>query len=295
MAEFFCVNFKMADKRTSFKQLLKVQATPEAGGALGKLKEHKERLQDLRKQTAGSKRPIDEPLASLPPRRAAPSDGGGALSGFIPAVAFAGARPGYLFKRGEAGTGYYRDPAQPVPSVPASVAGEVLPAGFFDAALAQPLDAAPPPDDGGGGGGATSVAGVPANFFDNPREDPANAHKRAHVSETQRGEQLRQELASFEKAIESEVANAHEVDELEDEADAEFRAAADDRDQELFALRMRELRSRAERTRAADSAQRVGIAQQRTAAAAVDDSLSDLESGDDDAGLLVDWRSKARA
>ena len=36
----------MADKKTSFKELLKVQATPEAGGALGKLKEHKERLQD---------------------------------------------------------------------------------------------------------------------------------------------------------------------------------------------------------------------------------------------------------
>jgi hypothetical protein len=305
------------NNRTSFKQLLKVQATPESGGGLGKIKEHRDRLQDLRKQappSAAPKRLITEP-AGLPPKRPAPmiaaasSAGAGEGQGFIPVVAFAGPRAGYVFKRGAMGTGYYRDSTQPLPPAPpasvagASAVGETLPAGFFDDDAIPPPSALPTfaaPSTGRGAATAAAVdtpatGSLPAGFFDNPREDPANARQRAQVSETQQGERLRQELASFEKSIEAEVQVADAVDELEDEADAEFRAAENDREQEIFAQRMRALREQAERVRALERAARE--AAPRLAAAAANGSVeahessdSDLEDGDE---LIVDWRSKA--
>jgi hypothetical protein len=47
-------------------------------------------------------------------------DGGAAGLDFVPAGGFGGARPGYAFKRGAEGLGYYRDPQAP----PATPAGE---------------------------------------------------------------------------------------------------------------------------------------------------------------------------
>ncbi|KAG8465459.1 hypothetical protein KFE25_002766 [Diacronema lutheri] len=296
----------MADRRckgTSFKELLKVQATPDAGGGLGKIKEHRERLQDLKRKapTPSAGRPREEPSAHVDARRApappASSAGASGEEGFMPATMYAGPRPGFVFKLDKLGTGYYRDAAQPAPA--AAHASTALPAGFFDATTS---DAPPRPAHGASQSarGAQPAGSLPAGFFDNPREDPANASKKARVSDTQKGERLRLELAAFEKSIEQEVQHADAVDDLEDEADAEFRAAEHDREQQIFAQRVRALREHAQSARAAERRARAAAAASSVGAGG---GVANAVGADDDSGgsgtdeeseLLVDWRSKKR-
>lgn len=274
---------------TSFKTLLKTQATPDAGGGLGKIKEHRDRLQDLKRKAPapGIKRPSEEP-AQVVRTAAAPTSS----HDFIPAPAYAGPRPGFVFKLDAMGTGYYRDALQPLP--PASSSG--VPAGFFDDDASAPSMVSAPPA-GRAEADAQPAGSLPAGFFDNPREDPANAAKKTRVSETQKGERLRMELAEFEKSIQPEVKLADEVDELEDEADAELRAAEHDREQLMFAQRVRALRERAhaEQLKAAEAHARATQAVGLTSAAAAKTDGGSSASDEEDAGdLLVDWRSKNR-
>ena len=103
--------------------------------------------------SAGDKRPRDDEapsgavdqMAALEERNAPPppqwtgggGGGGGGGGDFTPSAAFAGARPGYVFKRGEQGVGYYRD--GPAPG--AAIADEEIDIDDGDG------------DDGDGGGG----------------------------------------------------------------------------------------------------------------------------------------------
>ncbi|KAJ1639212.1 hypothetical protein T492DRAFT_938215 [Pavlovales sp. CCMP2436] len=287
--------------KVNFKQLMKVQATPEAGGGLGKIKEHRERLLALKQQAPGQKRPAEAAPSSQPKRVAPPPASPAAAEGpgFTASAAYAGSRPGYAFTSGALGTGYYRDTSQPPP--PAAASARVVafaddgpagvPPGFFDDGVAPAASGAQDAPPHAGDDGAQPASSLPSGFFDNPREDPANATRKAQVSETKKGELLRQELASFEKSIEPEVEVADAVDELEDEAEGEYRAAEHDREQYIFAARGRALREEAERVRAA--ARRAAPA---AGTAAANGSTEAEESGSDGEGsdLLVDWRSKRR-
>lgn len=276
--------------KTSFKHLLQVQATPEAGGGLGKIKEHRDRILDLKRKAPaqGAKRP-SEGVAHAARAEAAPPVAAAGREDFIAAAAFTGSRPGFVFHTGPMGTGYYRDASQPAP-----VSSAGVPAGFFDEGVPAPPGAMALPS-GRPAEPAPPAGSLPAGFFDNPREDPANAAKKARVSATQEGERLRLELASFEKSIEPEVQAAGAIDELEDEAEAELRAAEHDREQQLFAQRVRALReaAQAEHSKAAERQARCAAACRAAVATGPgsDDGSSEGEGEDD---LLVDWRSKRR-
>lgn len=290
----------MASQKTSFKALLKVQASPAAGGGVGKIKEHRDRLTDVRQQYKPSAARAAPPGAVAGKRDASALDGppaepskkrapqGDALDGFVPTQAFAGPRAGYVFKHGERGVGYYRDGTSP--AVPGTTAAAVAAAVPPPAAPpSAPVAAAAPPTQPG--------SALPSDFFDNPQEDPSNRGRSdaQQLSTTQKGERLRQELASFAKAIEPEVARAHATDELEEEAEAELRAVEEAHEQRAFSQRFDAIRARASTVSRSERQPMtsVGALSHAALAAAADGAESDEEGEEGlEQEMTLDWRSK---
>ena len=265
--------------KTSFKQLLtKSGSNPTVN--LQNVRAQREKLQQL-KQPAGApsakaERPASgatsssRPTASVAPPAAASSSS----SSFVPAATFAGARPGFAFKAGPQGVGYYREGEEESEAVTTFTGGD------------EPM--------GEGEDGGESSA-LPRGFFDNPQNDPANKGK--EVARTQKQQTLNEELDDFNKEVEADLIAAEAADE-----------AADD-DEEEFKLREAVAVARALDARIAGlKRQREAIASARgrgdegAAAASAEagpskggDGGEDEEEDDDeevDLGSLLDWRTK---
>ena len=277
--------------KTSFKALLgKAGSNPTV--SLTKVRAQREQLQQLRqpagappakvaRTTAEAARPAPPQPAALPQPAASSSS---ASAAFMPAGMFAGARPGYVFKAGDSGLGYYRDGAAPLPIEPR-------------------VDADEAGASGEGASGAAASA-LPQNFFDNPQQDPANKGKA--VASTHKEQTLNEELAEFNKLVEADLVAADEADEVADEDEEEGKL------REAVSV-ARELEAKIEglkrqRAAMAVAASANGGATGTTATAAsasgsadgggdgggAADADDDDDDDDDDAGLdsLFDWRAK---
>ena len=322
----------MPGSKTSFKQLLAKGSTNPRVSVQG-IKEQRARVQELKRDKPGggaTHPPAKKQAAAAavgaaaprvaapvaPARAAAPEQG----SSFFPAATFCGARKGFVYQSGELGPGYYADGSQG--GVPLS--GERAPppsASTHPAATAGPSDAEAEAEADAAGGA------LPADFFENPQHDPKNKGK--EVAATRKEQQLKEEMAAFEKTVAGDLQAAVAADavELEDEAEAsqidqavqqvcaprgEAATRCADGDmwrspaQVYLARRVDELRDRAAEAR---ERVRAGAATDAAAGAAAaagqeqsargggadggGDGGDDSDDDDDDALAQLDWRAKS--
>ena len=268
-------------KKTSFKQLLsKTGSDPTV--SLQNVRAQREKLQQLKAPTgaiapaAKAAREHARPAAAAPPSAPPPTSVSTSTT-FMPAGMFAGKRPGYVFKAGPDGVGYYRDEMQPAPLEPADAAAD---------------DAE----------GEASTSALPSNFFDNPQNDPANRGKQ--VAKTQKAQTLNDEMADFNKLVEADLVAADAADEEadEDEEEAKLRDAvsvAREMEMKIAVLK----RKRAEFADGATGAQPATEAAKAEADGSVvadggggDGGGGGGDDDDDDDGAdlsgMLDWRSK---
>eukprot|EP00965_Chrysotila_dentata_P070352 2324708-Pleurochrysis_carterae.AAC.5 len=140
------------------------------------------------------------PIMPSPPVTAAPG-----RAQFMPAAAFFGARPGYVFKIGDFGLGYYRDVSggavededAMVASKHAAMSSALVNTRVSDAAAVA--EASDREMGEGGAAAAVAAAALPTDFFDNPQQDPANKGK--EVAATRKEQTLRDEMEEFQKQV----------------------------------------------------------------------------------------------
>ena len=107
---------------------------------------------------------------------------------------FAGFRPGFVFKHGELGLGYYRD----------GLAGATSTAPVALASVAAAHEATDADDKDGANTGA-----LPSGFFDNPQLDPANRNK--EVALTKKQQTLNEAFDEFNELVQADLQAADAV------------------------------------------------------------------------------------
>ena len=295
----------MPPNKTSFKNLLKSSGSNPMVN-LQSVRAQREVYQQLRQtdsapaskkaKTAAAAAPPAPPppgaLAALPlppqaPARAhpPPSIPGGAQRTFEPAGMFAGRRPGFVFKMGSSGLGYYRDESSADEmNPPAARSGGLVAYGSDDdeADEDQPADA------------ADAASALPGNFFDNPQADVRNKGKAVAV--TQKEQTLKDELADFERAVADDLVAADDADDVaeEDEEEAKLREAvsvARELEQKIASLKQRREDAESLAVAAAAKATQPGASSSAGASPGVDDD--DDDDDDDESALnVLDWRAK---
>uniref|UniRef100_A0A7S2C849 ZNF380 coiled-coil domain-containing protein n=1 Tax=Haptolina brevifila TaxID=156173 RepID=A0A7S2C849_9EUKA len=309
-------------KKTSFKTLLsKTASNPQI--SLQGVRAQRERLQQLKsggeppskvaRTTAATAKSAAPPAArpappmaaaaAAPPaaQPAAPSVAHTATSSFMPAGMFAGPRPGFVFKAGPMGLGYYRD-------------GQGGAADSGGAAERSAPETLPPEgngaaDEGAQGSGSSGDSALPRGFFDNPQLDPANRHK--DVAKTQKQQTLNEEFDEFQKLVSADLQKADEADEEEEEDEEEGKLHEAVSVARQLEHKIANLRERVSQTVAASSSSEMGgtgasgsgggggegstaPAQDGHAAVAGEGEEESEEEEDDDGALdLLDWRKKA--
>ena len=212
-------------------------------------------------------------------------------SSFVPAGMFAGVRPGFVFKHGELGLGYYRD----------GLTGATSTAPVALASVAAAHEATDADDADGANTGA-----LPSGFFDNPQLDPANRNK--EVALTKKQQTLNEAFNEFNELVQADLQAADAGDEVAEEEEEEAKLRAEISISRELERRVAGLRERA----AAASAARTGDGSAAAAAASStsgpaktsppdddhdddDDDDDDDEEDDEDALALLnsDWRAKA--
>ena len=208
-----------------------------------------------------------------------------APSSFVPAGMFAGFRPGFVFKHGELGLGYYRD----------GLAGATSTAPVALASVAAAHEATDADDKDGANTGA-----LPSGFFDNPQLDPANRNK--EVALTKKQQTLNEAFDEFNELVQADLQAAEAGDEVAEEEEEEAKLRAEISISRELERRVAGLRERA----AAASAVRTGDGSAAAAAASStsepaktsppdDDDDDEEEEEEEDALALLnsDWRVKA--
>ena len=294
--------------KTSFKDLLaKGGSNPLVN--LQSLKDQRRKVDELKQReraaAAAAAAAAEEPpakrraiAAAAPPGAravAAPAD---APAGFLACASFAGARPGYTFKAGPAGVGYYLEDAEGAAG--GSSAGGRASAG----AVAATAEA----DDAGAGAGGAAPS-LPGGFFDNPQEDPSNRGR--EVAATNKEQQLREEMDEFNKLVRADIetAKANDAEEIEEEADLSQLQAL--QEQVQLSKRVDGLHDMRQKALvvAARVAQEVAATKAERAAAAADDGdpgaapsaareeeEEEDDDDEDDGGLSsLDWRARGFA
>ena len=219
---------------------------------------------------------------------------------------FAGRRPGWVFKMGDHGLGYYRD-ASSAPAIAAGTAPAQPRSGGLVAYGSDDNDDDDDDDDaaagnaaadGSSGAAAAASAALPSNFFDNPQADSRN--KGREVAKTQKQQSLTDEFAEFEKQVAADLVAAEEADDAaeEDEEEAKLREAvsvARELENKLEGLR-KQREAAAERLRLAQpvstSAAAGGAAAGSGASKEAEDDEDDEDDLDESALDVLDWRAK---
>ena len=280
-------------KKANFKTLLtKTSSNPTVN--LQAVRMQRERLQTIR---AG---PTKEEPPNKMARKVPSTTAGSAPSApettvaapttvrFTAAGMFAGRRPGFVYKLGSLGLGYYWDDIeaqlQSNSEGPAVAACSLL-----------------PDDAGAAAGGEGSGGTLPQDFFDNPQSDPSNRGK--EVAKSRKQQTLNDEFEEFTQLVTADLKAAEEVDIIdeEDEEEAKLHEAisvARHLEQKVTTLRQR-VRGAGAASIYSEEAVRSSIASaadsdsHRVKEMADEEDVDDESEDQDALESLFDWRAKA--
>ena len=289
-------------KKTSFKNLLKTSGSNPSIN-LQSVRAQREKLNQIKQPEPPAKKAKVEPpraaAAAAPPRAFVPATVAAAPSApardktFEPAGMFAGRRPGWVFKAGPLGLGYYVDGDGPPPMAQASGSG----GGLVDYGDDDDDDAAAASGSGGGAAAAAaSTSALPGGFFDNPQLDPANKGK--EVAKTSKAQKINEEMDEFTKLVEADLAAAEDADEVaeEDEEEGKLREAvsvAREMELKLAALKRQREAAVSAAAAATGSSRGAGDAPATAGQPQAGDDDDDDDDDDDEGALdILDWRAK---
>jgi len=187
-------------KKTSFKDLLAKGGSNPLINLQG-LKQQRRKIDELKHgEEPASKRQAVAASAVGKPSVARTVPAASSSSAFIPSPTFAGARPGYTFKAGPRGIGYYPDAATGDAAAPRAAAAAAGAGPGPGVATAGKSGASGAGTAGGAGEAETEDgAALPGDFFDNPQNDPANRGR--EVAATHKEQQLRDEMDEFNRLV----------------------------------------------------------------------------------------------
>ena len=304
----------MSSKKTSFKQLLaKGASNPRVN--VQSVRDQRERLDSLKRgapSTSAAQPPSKRPAVSAPapPALPAPSSRGSGTppTSFVPAPTFAGPRPGFVYKSGPRGVGYYAEGTLLAPGAqPQSAPKPFAVKPSFSAIAAEEEEE----DDGeaetqttpeAAAAVAAGSATLPTDFFDNPQQDPSNRAKAKEMASTRKEQQMRDEMEEFQRSVASDLAAADAADAVDEEDDVDAAAREEayvehDMRQRVGQLKERraEALARLPAAAAVGSATGGGAADGAAGTGADKSENDDDDDDDDDIDLqaALDWRAKA--